>query len=212
MAIKVHKSLTPEEKLKLASIQSMIGELMSGEEAAAPEEPPPVQEAVHKDEDSAPPTAEEPEKEEVEKSEEARDSAESRMDELPEDDETALSVLKSLLAAVNKTTAVTKSAPHTVRIGENEFRNMLNVMKSMQTRINRQDEALSGILEGMGVTSAALKVEKAAPRQAIQPSANDILNALASAMQVSKSAQTAPGPTSEPGTMADALRTLWANK
>jgi hypothetical protein len=214
MAIKVHKSLTPEEKLKLASIQSMIEELMSGEEAAAPEEPPPVQDAVRKDEEDDPPAAEpeEPEKEEVEKSEDARDSAESRIDELPEDDETALSVLKSLLASVKKTTAVTKSAPHTVKIGENEFRNMLNVMKSMQTRINRQDEALSGILEGMGVTSAALKVEKAAPRQAIQPSANDILNALASAVQVSKSTQTAPGTTSEPGTMADALRTLWANK
>jgi hypothetical protein len=212
VAIKVYKSLTPEEKLKLASCQSILGELISGESAAAPEEaaPPPVEEAVRKDEDGAPPPAE-PEKkeEEVAKSEEARDGAESRMDELPKDDESALSVLKSLLASVNKTAVVTKSAPRAVSIGENEFRDMLAVMKSMQARISRQDEALSGILEGMGVTSDALKVEKAAPRQAIQPSANDILAALASAVQVHKSA---PETATAPGTMADALRVLWANQ
>lgn len=214
MAIKVHKSLTPEEKLKLASIQSALGELISGEEAAAPPEeaaPPPVEEAVRKDEDGPPPPAEPEKKEEevVAKSEEARDGAEARMDELPKDDESALSVLKSLLAAVNKTTTVAKSAPRAVSIGENEFRDMLAVMKSMQTRISRQDEALSGILEGMGVTSDALKVEKATPRQGIQPSANDILAALASAVQVHKSA---PETTAAPGTMADALRTLWVNQ
>lgn len=212
MATKVHKALTPDEKLKLSNIMALCNELMGAEEAAATagEDPIPVTEAVAKaeEEPADPPKEEQPKEEEVEKvkkSEEANQSAENRIEELPPDDEEALAVIKSLLQKSRQSVGKSKVG------STNELTQMtqvlgqsLAIMKSMQSRIDQQGQALSGILEGMGITEETLKVEKSAPKQAVQPSANDILQALASVVQ--KSAHTEP---QKPETMKDVLTTLW---
>lgn len=210
MSLLVHKAMTPEEKLKLGNIMALCNELLSAEGSAAEPETPAVEESVKKEEEppeeeaSPPPAAEEKaEEEEVKKSEEANADAEERMEELPEDDETALAVLK-ILKTLNAKKSVKKSKPAVQSPEMQVLGQTLLVMKSMQKRLDEQGQALNGILEGMGITSEVLKVEKAAPRQAVQPSANDILAALASVVQKSASAEPA-----KPETMRDALEILW---
>jgi hypothetical protein len=208
MAVRVHKALTPEEKLKLGNIMALCNELLSAEESAAEPETPPVEESVKKEEppkeEASPPPAAAAE-EEVKKSEAANEDAEDRMEELPEDDEAALAVLK-ILKTLSASESVKKSKPATQTPSPEAqaLGQALLVMKSMQKRLDEQGQTLNGILEGMGITSEVLKVEKAAPRQAVQPSANDILAALASVVQKSASAEPA-----KPETMRDALEILW---
>jgi hypothetical protein len=209
--MKIQKAWTPEEKLKLANIRAILDELISAESAAAEDAPPPVEESVKKEEGEEPKAEEnapppdpksEEEVEKVKKAEEANADAEERIEELPPDDEEAISILKALLSAksIKKAKPQQRLSPEMQALTQ-----AVTVMKSMQSRLDEQGKALNGILEGMGITEDILKVEKAAPRQAVQPSANDILAALAS---VVKSAQTQPEP-QKPEGMREVLKLLW---
>ena len=199
--MKIHKSLTPDEKLKISNIQALCQELLAAEVASSEETNP--EETVQKQEAEKP---QENVEKSVQKSETANENVETRMNELPTELDGALDkVTKSLneLSDMVVTKEMTKqkevASPEMQVLGQTML-----VLKSMQKRLDEQGQALNGILEGMGITEDILKVEKAAPRQAVQPSANDILNALASIVQ--KSAQAEPVKV---GTMNDVITSLW---
>lgn len=197
MNIPVTKALSPEETAILGNIKSLITELEGGGAVPGGEEGAPVMmsDETGSEIPGAPQNT-------VAKDESGRSTAESKVDELPVDDEEALGVLKALLAKSSGGSHVAKSRQSSSQSEMNRLLKAL-VQKSVQ-----QEKALNSILEGMGVTEEMLKVEKAVqPKLAVQPSANDILNALGQLM-VNKSAESSQPQ--DAGSLRDVLTGLWA--
>jgi hypothetical protein len=191
----VQKALTPEEQTLVANIKSLLAELEGmqvgdetlDQEVEMEDEKPPFM--PQEDEEGG----EDEDEYEVDKAIEnaspdestANDDAEDRLEDVPEVDEGNVNeVAKAIARAMLGQKKVKKSAGGSVNaqivqaLGE-----VSRVMKSMQNRVQSQEQVLSEILEGLGVTqvSKPTSVRKSQNRP-VQSMDGEFVNEVAKAL------------------------------
>lgn len=211
---KVEKDLSPDESAIIADIESLLNQLKQGEAAEGPEGGPGLED-VNMDVITDGQPAGDEEQEELEddkivgKDETANSSADQRLDELPEDDEEALKVLKALIG-VGKS-ADRKPVRRVVETARRsgDSRALAMIAKSLAIlakKVDRVEDSMVGVLEGIGVAESLVQKSAATrrPVQARQADVQALVDVLKSAM-VGKSADAEP---EAPGSMKDVLTTL----
>lgn len=176
---KVEKDLSPDESAIIADIESLLNQLKQGEVAEGEEIAPGMDGAdVGMDviTDGQPAGDEEQEEFEDEKivgkDETAREDAETRVGELPEDDEEALKVLKALIG-VGKSADRRPAPRRAVQAGDSS-RTLAMIAKSLAIlarKVDRVEDSMVGVLEGIGVTDKI--VQKSAARKPVQTRRTD---------------------------------------
>jgi len=208
----VKKGGNPELAAILADVKSLLSQLMSamqaggeGEEGESEgEEGAAVQMAATTDENGAEGEGKEKD-DDVEKDETARSDAEARIEELPVDDKDALAAIGKTLALLQGK-AVAKSAQ--VARADKTTEILATIAKSLEAinrRVASNEEALIGMMEGMGVAELVQKSVPAATQAVQAPDAKAFIDMLSKAL-VQKSS-TSPAA-SEGMTLGDALVTL----
>lgn len=204
----VRKDLSPEEASIIADIKSLLAQLESSEKAegpeAAAETPAPVEMAALTDgQPAGSEDQEELEKKKIEKDETASDKAEARIEELPIDDDKALALIGKAFARLSGN--IKKDAlpvDPTLLI----LRRIAKSLDGLSKRQGQTEDALVGILEGMGVADqivAKSVVPASRPVQSGGEDAKQIIEALKGL--VLKSADKAPESS---GSIADVLKSL----
>jgi hypothetical protein len=203
----VRKDLSPEESAIIADIKSLLAQLESAESAEAPEAaaaPEPVEMAAMTDgQPAGSEDQKELEEEKIEKDETATEKADARIDTLPTDDEKALSLIGKAFARLSGNV---KKDAQPVDATLLILRRIAKSLDAVSRRQNQTDEAVVGILEGMGVAEqvvAKSAVPAARPVQSGGADAQAFLEALKGLVQ--KSATAAP---ETPGTVKDVLLSL----
>jgi hypothetical protein len=187
MKKKVNKALSPSEQ---STIGSVIGMLNNLQEGLSNEEEVDVEMSAEST------IGEDSERENtggsdnfVEKDETANSDAEERLEEMPDH----IEIMKEALEKCGY--KVTKTAKPVYRSSDlvSAIHSMAKVAKSLSRRLDEQEETIQAVISGEHVTKGLLSVEKAAPRQAVQPSSNHIIQALAKEVaRVNKSEHVAP--------------------
>lgn len=187
MKKKVNKALSPSEQ---STIGSVIGMLNNLQEGLSNEEEVDIEMSAEST------IGEDSERENtggsdslVEKDETANSDAEERLEEMPDH----IEIMKDALEKCGY--KVTKTAKPVYRSSDliSAIHSMAKVAKSLSRRLDEQEEAIQAVISGEHVTKGLLSVEKAAPRQAVQPSSNHIIQALAKEVaRVNKSEHVAP--------------------
>lgn len=187
MKKKVNKALSPSEQ---STIGSVIGMLNNLQEGLSNEEEVDIEMSAESI------AGEDSERENtggsdnfVEKDETANSDAEERLEEMPDH----IEIMKDALEKCGY--KVTKTAKPVYRSSDlvSAIHSMAKVAKSLSRRLDEQEGAIQAVINGEHVTKGLLSVEKSAPRQAVQPSSNHIIQALAKEVaKVNKSEYSAP--------------------
>lgn len=187
MKKKVNKALSPSEQ---STIGSVIGMLNNLQEGLSNEEEVDIEMSAEST------IGEDSERENtggsdnfVEKDETANSDAEERLEEMPDH----IEIMKDALEKCGY--KVTKTAKPVYRDSDlvSAIHSMAKVAKSLSRRLDEQEGAIQAVINGEHVTKGLLSVEKSAPRQAVQPSSNHIIQALAKEVdKINKSKHSAP--------------------
>jgi hypothetical protein len=205
--MKIQKSMSPEEKSVIANVRSLLDQLEQLEQGEG-EEPDmipdesngemPVEKTEKTERTDGMPAGDKEveglEEDKIEKSETADASAEEKIKELPEDDEVALKVLKALIGIGERNTGTVRKSARVDTANDVQVRT-LKILKSIQSRLDAQGDAIVGILEGVGVADQVVQQRK--PVVAVQKSRDDLISALTDALKtqgtrVEKSASSEP--------------------
>lgn len=221
MSVKrIEKSLTAEEKSVIANVRSLLDQLEQMEQAEGAEGAledgglPPGEDINMAATDGLPcgdEEQEEFEEDKIEKSEVANEDAEVRVEELPEDDEAALKVLKAImsLGGGSHPAAVRKSARSASPADSVQYRT-LKVLKSLSERLDQQGEAIAGLLEGIGVAEQVV----AKSRRPVNPRQNSAVEALRAIVDAARGTRVEKSlDAQEPeGSLSDVLGTLFVKE
>jgi len=194
----------------LADIQSLLKQLTAAEQAEGTEE---VSETDDEDQDKAVRMSaqgesaeiEDPD-EDVDKDETGNSNAEDRIEEEPDETTDALAAIgKTLLALQGKTVAKSASTVRT----DKTTKILASIAKSLDAinrRVATNEEALVGIMEGIGVADLVQKSVETAPKKVVQdPNTKAFVDMLAAAL-VQKSGPSAPAE--EDLSLGDAMLAL----
>jgi hypothetical protein len=209
MAKKVEKALSPEEEDLIQAIEDKIKELrtltkgqsVEDEILEADDEADDIPDDENIDEidkaedeefiEGEEAVEEEPEEEvqkkKVKKSETGRASADEKINALSEEDERALQVLKSLFSSVKKSRRVPEETIKYFNETHKVIKSMFGKIQRQQNRIAELENAVEGMLEGMGVSEDALGAanRRKVQKSGLSPDAKAIVNALGSAIRKS---------------------------
>lgn len=193
----------------LADIQSLLKQLTAAEQAEGTEE---VSETDDEDQDKTVRMSDtdgamgEDTDEDVDKDETGNDSAEDRIEEDPDETTDALAAIgKTLLALQGKTVAKSASTVRT----DKTTKILASIAKSLDAinrRVATNEEALVGIMEGIGVADLVQKSVETAPKKVVQdPNTKAFVDMLAAAL-VQKSGPSEPAE--EDLSLGDAMMAL----
>jgi hypothetical protein len=196
---RIEKALTPEEQAIVGNIKSLLTQLEGSGNTLPVEmsDQPPAEDIVSKCDDPSKggfPVK----KDETENASHPQGHAEQTINELPVDDEEALSVLKSIM----------KSRRPPVRKAARRENDAYRLLKVLTERVNTQTDTLERVLDDIYGANRIMKaagIQKPVPRVPVQPSSQDILAALGQLVQKSQTQETRGTPES----MSDALKGIW---
>jgi hypothetical protein len=212
---KIAKALTPEEIEMINNIESLISQIKAGGDASGIEEEVTIEAAAPPTEETIPPAVPAENEEEllVEKDESGRSTADQRIGTLDKDDDEALSVLKSLFSRVKKSTKMNENTQKYFKASIEVMKNMCSKIAKQAKRLDEQEQAINGIMEGIGITEDVIGVQKQEKnpvhKSALSPDAEAIIHAMMNMSRVEKSARSNGVANDENSGLRDIMSTLF---